>query len=196
MDRAKFFDTVRGGLFAPSLMQSDVDGCNAILDAMDGDPRAFVAYALATAYLETAHTMHPINEMGDDNYFFRMYDMHGNRPGVADMLGNTQPGDGARYHGRGYVQLTGRALYAKAGAAIGVDLIDAPELVLDPANAARIMRGGMDGGWFTGREFATYLPSAGAASRADFIQARHIINGQDRAVDIAIYAIKFQDALA
>jgi len=43
-------------------------------------------------------------------------------------LGNTQPGDGKRFKGRGPIQLTGRANYIKAGQALGVDLIAHPAL--------------------------------------------------------------------
>lgn len=57
--------------------------------------------------------------------------------GRAD-LGNLFPGDGRRYKGRGYVQLTGRANYGTYGAAIGVDLVDAPDLALDPTIAAQV----------------------------------------------------------
>lgn len=53
-------------------------------------------------------------------------------------LGNLQPGDGARYIGRGYMQLTGRANYAAAGAALGMDLEGHPELAEEPGNATRI----------------------------------------------------------
>jgi hypothetical protein len=49
-------------------------------------------------------------------------------------LGNLQPGDGARYIGRGYMQLTGRANYAAAGAALGLDLERHPELAEEPGN--------------------------------------------------------------
>jgi putative chitinase len=195
MDRTNFFNAVRGTVFRPSLSQGQVDGCNAVLDAMDGDPLAFTAYALATAYLETAHTMQPVNEIGGDGYFFRMYDPQGNRPDVAAELGNTQPGDGALFHGRGYVQLTGRALYARAGSKIGIDLIGNPDLALVPVNAAKVMRSGMDGGWFTGRDFGSYLPSGGRADVNAFTQARRIINGLDQAATIAGYALEFQTAL-
>lgn len=197
MNPANFFAALRSGpLFAPALSQSEVDGINAIIAAMSGDPLAYTAYALATAYLETAHTMQPINEFGGPAYFFRMYDPNGNRPDVARELGNTQPGDGVLYHGRGYVELTGRALYQKAQDKTGLPLVAQPDLALVPANAALIMRGGMDEGWFTGRSFSSYLPSDGPATVDQFVQSRRIINGQDRANDIAGYAMHFQTYLA
>lgn len=52
-------------------------------------------------------------------------------------LGNTQPGDGPRYKGRGFIQLTGRYNYTKAGQDLGLDLQGNPELAADPAIAAK-----------------------------------------------------------
>jgi putative chitinase len=52
-------------------------------------------------------------------------------------LGNSQPGDGPRYKGRGLLQATGRAQYEKIGRALGLDLIDHPELLEEPAPASR-----------------------------------------------------------
>ena len=190
----KFFDCLRGGILGPTLDQDEVSGCNAIVDAMYGAPVSHVAYALATAYHETAHTMQPIKEYGGSKYFFRMYDIEGNRPRKARELGNVNPGDGAKFAGRGYVQLTGRTNYFNAGKALLVDLIEDPDKALDPTIAALIMQKGMSQGWFTGKKLSDYLPD-GPAKSWEFYEARRIINGLDRAADIAQYAVQFQDAL-
>ncbi|MFA5242593.1 MAG: peptidoglycan-binding protein [Sulfuricella sp.] len=65
------------------------------------------------------------------------FDLYDNR---AD-IGNSQPGDGARYCGRGFIQLTGKANYRQHGRAIGLgdDLINNPELANDPLIAARLL---------------------------------------------------------
>ncbi len=53
------------------------------------------------------------------------------------QLGNTEQGDGYKFRGRGFNQLTGRDNYKKIGAKIGVDLENNPDLLSDPAIAAR-----------------------------------------------------------
>jgi len=53
-------------------------------------------------------------------------------------LGNTQPGDGRRYKGRGIFQLTGRANYKSYGDKLRLDLITHPELAADPVNSLLI----------------------------------------------------------
>lgn len=71
-----------------------------------------MAYVLATAFHETAHTMKPINEMGGDKYL---------------RSKKYWP-----YIGRGYVQITWRENYVKAGKFLGVDFLSKPELLLKP----------------------------------------------------------------
>lgn len=53
-------------------------------------------------------------------------------------LGNTQPGDGVRYKGRGLIQLTGKANYVLAGLALNLPLLEKPELLLQPEHAASV----------------------------------------------------------
>ncbi len=195
MDKSKFFDHFRRTLAAPTLEQGEVDGANAILDCMWGLPNSWISYGLATAWHETAHTLQPIKESGGDAYFFRRYDRDGQHPAIAKQLGNTQKGDGVKFCGRGFVQLSGRANYLRAGTALKIDLISNPELALDPAIAAKIMRDGMVEGWFTGRKLAHILPVSSPATRNEFFSARRIINGSDRADLIAGYAMEFQHAL-
>ena len=195
-DLPAFFDALRASkALGPTLSESEVNGCEAILAACKGWPASWTAYALATAVVETAGTMQPIKEIGGAAYFRRMYDIEGNRPAKARELGNLTPGDGARYAGRGYVQLTGRRNYGKAAAALGHPLVANPDLAMRPDIAAQIMVQGMEGGWFTGKSLATYLPASGPATLAQFKEARRIINGQDRATEIAGYALEFQKAL-
>ena len=61
--------------------------------------------------------------------------------GRAD-LGNKEDGDGFKFHGRGCIQLTGRDLYERCGKAIGVDLTNQPNLLVNPHYAA------LSAGWF------------------------------------------------
>ena len=78
-----------------------------------------------------------MEEKGGSNYYKKKYDPQF-APKTAKILGNTKIGDGARYYGRGYIQLTGRDNYRMAGSALGLDLLTKPELAADPATAAKI----------------------------------------------------------
>jgi putative chitinase len=177
---ARFFDVVRKS-FGP-LTQPQVDGFTVLLGAMKAWPVSWVAYGLATAWHETARTMQPILEHGGPAYFRRMYDIEGARPHKARELGNLTPGDGARYAGRGYVQLTGKINYARYG------LADRPDDAMKPDVAAHVMVDGMEKGVFTGKKNADYLPG-------NYVAARRIINGTDAADKIAGYARSFEAAL-
>ena len=150
--------------------------------------RRKLAYCLATFKWETAHTMQPIDERGGDAYFNRRY---GPQTSVGKMLGNTKAGDGALYHGRGYVQITGRNNYAKAKKLTGVDLISEPNRAKEPELAYQIAIQGMMDGWFTGKKLSNYF----IGDNADYLNARRIINGQDQAEKIADMARNYSEIL-
>ncbi len=166
-------------LFGGKLTQDQVDGINVIVEKFneigDGNLR-HLAYLLATAKHETAHTMQPIYERGAKAYFNKY------EPGtkLGKALGNTLKGDGYRYRGAGYVQLTGRDNYRKFG------IVDQPEAALEPAAAARILIHGCLKGMFTGKKLGDYTR---------FYDMRRVVNGTDKATEIAAIAEGFLAAL-
>lgn len=181
IDRDKFFGRVRVNPFGNALHQGQVDGCNAILDAWearhDMTDRRWLAYMLATAKWETAHTMQPIEEYGR---------------GRGRAYGELDAATGQTYYGRGYVQLTWKPNYAKMAALTGVDLVNHPELALEPKIAALIMFEGMKGGLFTGVGLGRYF----SATADDPVNARRIINGSDKAEEIAAIHAAFLQGVA
>ena len=78
-----------------------------------------------------------MEEIGDANYFARKYDPK-YAPKTAKILGNTKVGDGELYKGRGFIQLTGRDNYTRAGQALNLPLADNPALAARPDVAAVI----------------------------------------------------------
>ena len=193
-DRKKFFDGYRIR-FGP-LTQDLVDAIEFLLAQIEQDvrfgetetDRRQIAYCLGTFKWETAHSMRPIDELGSNSYFNRRY---GPQTKVGKVLGNTKVGDGALFHGRGYVQLTGRRNYTKAKKLTGVDLLTNPDDAKDPALAYQIAIQGMKEGWFTGKRLDQFIKDA----VADFENARTIINGHDKAQTIADIARRFSEVL-
>lgn len=196
LNRDFFFGYVRQHLFDGRLRPAQVRGLTGILDEWDAshakkDDR-WLAYMLATTHHETDRTMQPIREYGGPTYFRSMYDITGARPALAARNGNTTPGDGVKYYGRGFVQLTWKSNYARAGSALGLDLVGKPDLALDLGVATRVMFTGMQRGWFTGRKLADYFNP----TRGDWVGARRIINGTDKANLIATYGQAYYAALS
>jgi putative chitinase len=142
----------------------------------EGLLRNQAAYVLATALWETNRTMKPVKEA----YWVRNAE--------------TWRKKNLRYwpwYGRGYVQLTWEANYIKAGKSLGLDLITDPDVVMEPNISAKILVRGSKQGWFTGKR----LDDCITLSRSNFIGARRIINGTDKAVAIAKIAKAYDKAL-
>jgi hypothetical protein len=177
-----FFDSLRAS-FGP-LSTNQVEGIEHLLEATAGLPLRHRAYILATAWHETGPAssnlhMTPRREIWGPTQAQRGYE------GRKD-LGNTVLGDGKRFMGRGYVQITGRANYQKASTLIGKDLVASPDLALEPGIAGKIIVHGMVNGWFTGRKMADY---------DSYVDMRRVVNGTDKAALIASHALKFEEAL-
>jgi putative chitinase len=178
----EFFARVREA-FGP-LSQNQVNGLNILLIATKALRVQHRAYVLATAWHETGPErsilhMTPRLEIWGPTEAQLRYE------GRED-LGNTEKGDGKRFMGRGYVQITGRANYRRASKLVGQDLVAVPSLAMRPEIASVIIVDGMVNGWFTGKKMADY---------GSFIDMRRVVNGTDKAALIGGYAEKFEDAL-
>jgi hypothetical protein len=171
IDRKEFYSQIRATLVKGGLNQSQVDGFEAILDEWErrnlSDLR-WLAYIMATAWHETAQRMQPIEEYGR---------------GKGKAYAPT-------YYGRGFVQITWERNYARLSDVIGVDLVTHPEKAMEMDNAIQILFEGMIDGLFTGKKLSDYFGKS-----ADWRGARAIVNGKDRAADIAGYAKKIWDSL-
>lgn len=141
--------------------------------------RPMVLMALATIRAETEGFV-PIDE-GVSHFNTRAvpFDLYDAGTRVGMRLGNTQAGDGARFKGRGYVQLTGRANYTRISTQVRVDLVASPLLANDPATAGAIL--------------AQFLKNAegdvrSALANNDLRTARRLANGGSHGFD------RFRDA--
>ena len=187
MNRAVFFDAIRP-LFG-GLSTDQVRGLEILLAAVDGLPVRHQAYVLATAFHETAATMQPVRETlaKTDAEAARRLERAwkaGKLPWVKTPYWRAD--NGKYWIGRGYVQLTHKVNYERAGKRMGVDLVADPSAAMSPMLAARIIVQGMSEGWFTGVKMSDC---------ATYRDMRKVVNGMDRADMIAGYAAKFETAL-
>jgi len=184
---AEFFEAVRP-LFGGSLSQAQVDGFKIIFEAWrkvgSGNERD-LAYILATAYHETARTMQPVREtLATTDAKAKERLTKAWKSGKLPWVKSDYWSGG--WFGRGFVQLTHRANYVKASEKLGVDLVSDPSKAMIPEVSALILVRGMQEGWFTNMKLA---------DAADFREARRVVNGTDRASQIAMYADAFLSAL-
>ena len=179
---------------AVALEKSQVEIMVPLADVAKKTVKKKIAYMLATAKHETGHTFEPITERGNRSYFNKYDPVLANTPErrkrAIDME-NTQQGDGFKYRGRGYVQLTWKKNYRKSGEYLKKDLVNNPELALDQKNATKIMIYGMETRMFTTKKISSYI----SEDSADYLNARRVINGMDKAASIAGYASKLEECL-
>ena len=181
INRKFFFDYVRQHLFNGSLKAGQVTGLTAMLDYWESnnskkDDR-WLAYAFATAHHETDRTFRGIEEYGK---------------GAGKPYGQPDPQTGKVYYGRGLVQLTWKKNYQKMGDLLDVDLVNNPEKALDITIATEVLFVGMTRGIFTGKKLSDYF----SPQTEDWINARRIVNGTDKANLIAGYGKQYYAAIS
>ncbi len=174
----KFFESLRQEF--GSLKQNQVDAINQLLAAIAEDKTIVsleqMAYVFATVYHETAHTFEPIAEIGNGR---------GKTYGVKDRQTKQT------YYGRGYAQLTWRKNYEQFSDLLDVDLVNNPDLAMQPDIAFQILSLGMGKGLFTKKKLADFINQ----KECDYFNARKIVNGLDKAALIETHAEKFEKVL-
>lgn len=202
MDRPAFYRALRArdnDLFGTSLSQKQVDGMEALLDALHGFSLDHAAHVFAEVYHETGGGMYPVKETvysyskvrnpSDATVIKRLEAAYqkGQLPWVS------APYWREGWFGRGQIQLTHRRNYAKMSALVGADLVAHPEEALVPTTSAKIAAEGCRLGIFTGKKLSDF----DAASGYDHYNARAIVNGDKKknGGSVASYAKSFTAAL-
>ena len=182
MNLQTFYTNIRP-MFGGSLSQAQVDGFGIIFEAWrkvgSGNDRD-LAYILATAYHETARTMQPVREtLATTDAKAKERLTKAWKSGKLPWVKSDYWSGG--WFGRGFVQLTHRANYVKAGEKLGIDLVADPSKAMIPEVSALILVRGMLEGWFTGLKLAdaavaeglnAYVNYAGAYHHCDRAQAK------------------------
>jgi putative chitinase len=184
IDKISFYKKIREAKLFGNLTQKQVDSIDTILNYWDQSgftDLRWLAYMLGTIYHETGRTMLPIEEWGKGKG--KPYGKKLKHSGVA----YTKPDK--IYYGRSYVQLTWYENYELMSRLIGEDLLNHPELALEPNVSVKILFEGMTKGSssfgdFTGKCLEMYFNK----TTEDWINARRIINGKDKALTIANYS--------
>lgn len=198
-DERRFFRIVRQALFSGRLSAAQVAGMTAVIAGWrrlgDSDDPRRLAYALATAFHETGGRMQPVRETfapSDREVIARLDRAYaaGRLPQVRTPYWRPDE-DGKSWFGRGLVQITHRRNYQRLAEATGIDLIDDPGRALDLDVAVRILVVGMRDGLFSG----TRLADVFTRETTDWIGARRIVNGRDRAALVAGYGRAFLGAV-
>jgi hypothetical protein len=196
--RKTFFDAVRVSLFDGVLKKHQVAGLTAILDhgsdVCETEDR-WLAYMLATAHHETGRTMQSVRETfaASDSQAIALLDSAFDNGRLSSVSAPywRRDAEGKTWLGRGLVQLTHRTNYEKMTLITGIDLVSRPERAMEMTIAVDILFIGMETGAFTGRRLGQYF----SGDRTDWIGARRIINGRDKAELVAGYGRRYLAAI-
>ncbi len=180
IDKVFFYQRIRDLKLFSTLTQLQVDTIDAVLSECEKqgvtDLRQ-VAYIFATGYWEAFNPKKPetrftpIKEFGGDEYL------------------KSKPY--WPYVGMGLSQITWLANYKKEGKRLNIDLVNHPELILEPKTAANSHVYCMVNGIYTGKKLSDYIND----KKCDYVNARRIINGTNKAQEIAAIAQKFEQCL-
>jgi predicted chitinase len=157
------------------LDENRTNSAKAITDAASsaGLSKPQIAYVLATAEHES-DSFKTLEEYADGSNYEKRQD-----------LGNSEKGDGPRFKGRGYVQLTGRRNYTLYRDITGTELVKLPFIMMNwSALAVFVLVHGMTNGIYTGQRLDTFVNERSQ----NFIDARQVVNDHDRADKIAAQA--------
>lgn len=196
INRKHLFDSIRASLFGGTFSQEQVEGIDAIIDRWEASGLTdlrWLAYILGTTYHETAKTMQPIEEFGKGK---------GRDYGKKLKMG---AGPGKRipytlpdklYFGRGHTQNTWYENYQRLTKGAKVqgkdwDFLNNPELLLQMEPSIWATYFAMQVGLYTGKKLADYFND----KKEDWVNARKIINGLDKAEAIGEFGRKFMGAL-
>lgn len=197
--RAVFFNHVRAQLFGGKIRRLQMSGMTAILDRWDyhekGRDLRHLAYMMATVFHETAYTMQPVRETlaaSDGQAVERLEAAFaaGKLSWVKTPYWRRDE-DGRSWHGRGLVQLTHKRNYQAMSQVTGIDLVAEPDRAMEMDVAVAILFEGMRLGSFTSHRLDDYFN----AETEDWLTARRIINGMDRAERLAGHGQAFYAAL-
>ena len=160
--------------------------------AEDVEDTLQIAYVMATAGVESDYGKNMVEKYnGTPEAYFEGKYAYQTRKGKE--LGNKHPGDGAKFRGRGYVQITGRYNYQRFSDLLDIDLVSRPELATDPDVAAEILVIGMRDGLFTGKKLSDYLVTM---EKLDLEGARKIVNPGEKNRRLDEFEIEFNKAIA
>lgn len=181
IDRPKFYQRLREVKLFSTLLQKQVNTLDAVLNEIEAQGITDIrqaAYIFATGYWEAhnpkkpAERFTPMKEFGGEAY----------------LKGKKY----YPYYGRGLSQLTWDYNYKKEGKRLNLGLLNNPDLILDIPIAANSHVYNMRTGGYTGKKLSDYIND----QKCDFEGARKIVNGKDKAQEIASIAQKFLSCLS